>query len=157
MSAPEYQIGCTVFWGSFESSENHVECPDCGGTGRLRVILHDETQVSIECDTCKLGYHGPSGRIRIYDRKPIVRSGEISGVETRREGGFEYRITHFALDDDGRMYQGSYTVNDDRVFTNEDEAMKIAMATAEEDKNERDRILRKREEHPVVGLECSLS
>lgn len=145
---PKYQIGETIFWGCYESSENYVECPDCGGTGRLRVTFHDETQVSVDCQNCSRGYLGPCGKIRVYDRMPRVKSGKISGVEICHDGQAEYKVSHSAFADDGRMYTGCYSVKEDSVCRNEDDAMNQAMILCEKDTaEERNRIFRKEKDH----------
>lgn len=40
---------------TFTATESHVTCPDCGGTGNIRVILYDDTaQARIEYHTAQL-------------------------------------------------------------------------------------------------------
>jgi ribosomal protein S27E len=126
-----FEIGQTVWTAHWDASENYVTCPDCGGTGRLRVTFHDETQVSIDCQNCGPGYNPPTGRIKVYDRKPraqctVITGVDICGKETR------WRI----LD--------SYIVDDDKVFT--DEASALAKANeiaAEADAAERKKVFQK--------------
>lgn len=72
MTEPKFKIGDTVWHATFGMTETWVTCPDCGGTGRLRVTFHDETQVSIECNRCGPGYEPPTGRIKCWDRKGAV-------------------------------------------------------------------------------------
>lgn len=83
MGAPfRFEIGQSVWWASFEPEEEQYPCPDCGGTGRLRVLMHDDTMVSIECDTCKRGYEGPKGYLTVYRRRPRAVNTVILGLET---------------------------------------------------------------------------
>ena len=127
---PKYAIGQEVWLATFDSEETSIECPDCGGTGRLRVTFHDETTVSIECRNCACGYDPPTGRVRCYDRKPKAPLVTISGVEIS-DRGVEYRSRHYILEE-GRM------------FLTEDEALRAAeRLAADEDRGERERILRK--------------
>ncbi len=92
MSTPKYAIGDKLFWATFNQHEPvYVECPDCGGTGRLRVIFHDETVVSIDCQNCSLGYDPPTGRVLIYQNKPDVTEVSISGMEIRKGEPTEYK------------------------------------------------------------------
>ena len=45
----KYKIGDHVWRAGFGSTDNYVTCPDCAGTKRLRVIMGDESVVSIAC------------------------------------------------------------------------------------------------------------
>ena len=77
-----YNIGDVAWRATYDKSPREVTCPDCGGTGRLRVTFHDDTQVSIECRECTSGYDPPTGRIRIYDGgRPRAEQVIISGIE----------------------------------------------------------------------------
>jgi len=126
-----FEIGDTAWWAHPNSEETTVECPDCGGTGRIRVILHEEDEVSIDCDTCKLGWMAPTGRISCYDRTPAATVVTIKGFEFR-DGIIKWQTT------------ASYIVDDDRLFYNKEDAVECCKAIAEAmDKVERDRIFKK--------------
>ena len=88
---PQFNIGDSVFLARFEASEAYVTCPDCGGTGRLRMTFHDDTTVSIECRNCAAGYDPPTGRIKVYERKPSAMSIQVSGLEVGVDG-VRYRL-----------------------------------------------------------------
>ncbi len=78
-----FNIGDVVWIATWSATQDYVECPDCGGDGRLRVTFHDETTVSIECQACQIGFEPPSGRVRVYSRKPEAICGAITGFELR--------------------------------------------------------------------------
>ncbi len=108
-----------------------MTCPDCGGTGRLRVTFHDETQVSIDCQNCSAGFDPPTGRVRVYDRKPRAELSTITGVEIN---GSE---TRWRTDK-------SYLVEESDLFDNEADCTVAATAMAEQrDREDRDKVNRK--------------
>lgn len=126
-----YQIGDEAWMASFEGVETSVECPDCGGTGRLRVTFHDDTEVSIGCSACSRGYEPPTGRIQVYTRTAAARKVYITGV--RIDGD----KTEWSTSD-------SYIVPDEDLF--DDEAQCLAAAkekAAEYDRKDRERVLTK--------------
>jgi ribosomal protein S27E len=90
---PHFNIGDTVWRATYGSKTRHIECPDCGGTGRLRVTFHDETTVSIDCATCAAGYEPPTGRVTTYDFAPEVSRHTVAGIEMDREQ-VRYRLSH---------------------------------------------------------------
>lgn len=126
-----FEIGQQVWRATFGTRENFVTCPDCGGTGRLRVTFHDETQVSIHCQNCALGYDPPTGRIRVYDRRAEAVKTTITGMEV--EGTeVQWRTAD------------SYRVEDCDIFDNEADCLVAAQAKAEQfDLEERERVFKK--------------
>lgn len=119
---------------TWDSQDNFVPCPDCGGTGRLRVTFHDETTVSIDCQNCSVGYASPAGRVRCYDRKPKAEQFLITGVEQNAKGV--------------RYQSGSsscwITLDAAEVFATHDEALAHAKElAAKQDADDRARILTK--------------
>lgn len=141
---PKYEIGQYVFLASFCShASEYVTCPDCGGTGRIRVTFHDETTVSIPCANCSKGYEEPTGRIHVYCRKGKAKKARISGVNISG-GKVEYRAEYHSFDDDGRMYEGYDLIDEDKIFFTEVEAQSRAdIMAAEYDAEERERIFKK--------------
>lgn len=131
----KYEFGQQVWWATCQASENWETCPDCGGTGRLRVTFHDETQVSIDCRNCASGYDSPSGRVRWFGRVPEARKITISGFEFT-DGNASYH-SFFG--------QGSYyRIEEDALFATEAEAMEHAeKLAAEHDAAERAKFLTK--------------
>lgn len=133
MSKLKYNIGDRVYYATFNSHVGvYVECPDCGGTGRIRCILHDETTVSINCGNCSQGYDPPTGRILIYDNKPDVENVTISGVEVEVGKLPEYKTTdHWYL-------------KEDRLFSSKEDATAKALELHEAYKQaQRDKVLTK--------------
>lgn len=129
--ALRFQIGQEVWLASYDSSEDRITCPDCGGTGRLRVTFHDETTVSIECAGCSLGYDPPTGYVRVYNRHPVARQTTVIGVEVR-DGKIEWRT------------QGHYCPDDGDLFETEEAAMARALEkAADADRKEREKIATK--------------
>lgn len=131
----KFKIGDRVYRPTFENHETSVECPDCGGTGRLRVTFHDETTVSIGCQNCSVGYDPPTGRVKCYDRTPEAHLATISGVEMDA-GKIEYKL-----------YAGPHAywrVEESELSTDYAEAMTKAQAMADKwTADERAHIFRK--------------
>lgn len=77
-----FEVGQAIWIGEFHSLAPGCEtCPDCGGTGRLRVTFHDDTQVSIECRNCAVGYDPPTGRVTVYRNRSAARQAVVCGFE----------------------------------------------------------------------------
>lgn len=127
----KYQIGQALWWGSFEMEAIHITCPDCGGTGRLRVTFHDETQVSIDCRNCCCGYDPPRGYLVVYERKPRARLSTVTGVEVNADGA------RYHTND-------CYIVEEKDLFENKADAELSAQTKADQaTKDERERIANK--------------
>lgn len=127
----KFQIGDSVWAATWDATEAWVECPDCCGHGRLRVIMGDGTEVSIDCQNCELGYQGPQGRKLYYARAARAELCVIKGV--RIEGDHvEYQSSR------------SYTELEVNLFDNEADALARAqMIASEEETKERNRIFQK--------------
>lgn len=126
----KYEIGQMVWKASWDAHDAHVTCPDCGGTGRLRVTFHDETQVSIECRNCQSGYDQPTGRVRVYDRQPKAQLVTITGVEIN---GTETR-----------WRSDCYIIDEDVLFADQESALAKARAMcADLDQKDRDKVFQK--------------
>lgn len=127
----KYAVGDTAWWPTFGLTETSVECPDCGGTGRLRVKFHDDTEVSIGCANCGPGFNPSTGRVKCYDRLAEVKLVTISGMEIS-EGKVEYRTSN------------SYRIGPDKLFDTQAEAQVAAEALAKEyDREEREKIFKR--------------
>lgn len=129
---PKFNLGDKVFWATIDYTETYIECPDCGGTGRIRVIFHDDTIASIECEWCKKGFNAPTGAILKYEYLPRVRSAVITGMELIAGRKIEYRTntSHCILEGD--------------LFTTESEAQaRSQQLVAERDREELERLNRK--------------
>lgn len=131
-----YNIGDAAWRATFDRSPREVTCPDCGGTGRLRVIFHDETVASIECRNCASGYDPPTGRVLVYDGgRPRAEQVVVSGVEADA-GGERYRVSAGQ-----RAY---YAYDASELFDDEAAALsRAAILAAEHDEAERRRVFEK--------------
>lgn len=128
-----YQLGQQVWHARWDAVATTMECPDCAGTAISRVMLPDDTIVSIECEGCRHGYNGSSGRVQVYNRTPRVELVTITGVEIDRDG-----ITAKYSGD------GVYQATEADVFDNSSAAMVRALDVAEAaDREERERFTRK--------------
>lgn len=78
---PKYNVGDVVFIAQAGPTETFVTCPDCCGKATLRVILGDETQLVIPCETCKHGFGGSTGRMQTYEYKANISKIAIEGME----------------------------------------------------------------------------
>lgn len=124
----KFEIGQELWLATWESSEDCVTCPDCGGTGRLRVTFHDETTVSIECAGCSRGYEPPRGYVTVYNRHARAQRVTITGVEVR-DGKTEWRTDR------------SYIVDEDDLCEVEADALERAKGkAAQADLEEREKI-----------------
>lgn len=132
---PRFNVGDPVFLAKFQASEKRVACPDCGGTGQLRVTFHDETTVSIGCTNCSRGYDDPTGAVTVHERKPTAEALIVNGLEI--EGTtVRYRL--------GGGPGWHWIGEDADVFATPDEAMVRAQVLADEaTKEERQRVYRK--------------
>lgn len=123
-----FNIGDQAWFATFDAEPAWVECPDCGGTGRIRCLLPDDSMVSIECECCRRGYEGPLGKLQVYVRTPRARFVTITGVEMQGEK-VEWRTDSF------------WCAEDDRLFAAEADAFAKAKAIADDmDRLERERI-----------------
>lgn len=124
----KYDIGQEIWIATWESTTDYVTCPDCGGTGRVRVIHHDETEMSIECAGCSAGYEPPTGYVKVYVRHARAEKSTITGVEVR-DGKTEWRSAK------------SWCLDEADVFLTETEALAAALLKAQKaDAEEREKI-----------------
>lgn len=134
MTTPKYQLGDQLWRTTWDSTPDYVECPECGGHGRIRCIMADDTIVSVECRGCQAGYDPPSGRVRVHKRSPKVEWCRVTGVEIASDK-IEYRVT-----------DGTYTWvhNEADLYVEKPDAETSARTMAERaDLEERERIAHK--------------
>ena len=110
---PRFQIGDQAWRATFDSTPAFVQCPDCCGSGRLRVIMGDDTEVSIDCQNCTRGYLGPQGVLQVYDRAARAELVTITGIEMDAD-----KITY-------RAQRSPYTwlIDDADLFDDEQQAV----------------------------------
>lgn len=131
MANTKFAIGDGCWRATWTSRQYPVTCPDCLGSGRLRVIMGDESVVSIECAGCQRGYDAPTGTVLIYERKPRAEAGTVRGMEITGEK------IEYIVNDGWRVLEAD-------LFDNEQAALALATIRAtEEDKRELDNIQQK--------------
>jgi hypothetical protein len=130
-----FKIGDTVWFARAGQHETQITCPDCAGTRRIRLILANDEQVSIDCGGCSRGYEGPCGTITEYKFKAEVESFVVGGMEVKTEGVRYYTDTS----------SGAYYVHEDKdCFVNKEDAVERCKQLIKEAVDrERDRLLKK--------------
>lgn len=117
-----FEVGQKIWIGDFSAlSPAYETCPDCGGTGRLRVTFHDETQVSIECRNCAAGYDPPTGRVIVYRNAARARHATVCGFENA------HGKVRWHVDGDDCSYR---VVDDENAFDTENDALTWAKQCA---------------------------
>jgi hypothetical protein len=76
-----FSLGDLVWVASVRWAQKQIRCPDCFGKRFLRVILGDDSQVTVECPECCRGYEGPQGVVGTYDYIASVEPEIVSGLE----------------------------------------------------------------------------
>ena len=119
----QFQIGDTAYHARAGQEQVWVDCPECLTSGRLRVILGDNTEVSIPCVCCERGYEGSPGRISAWKFIARVDTVIITGVETEKVGE-DIRVRY--------RFEGCYASDGQDIFANLTEANVRADAVAAE-------------------------
>lgn len=99
----QFNVDDCVWVARTSGKQRDVVCPDCAGTCALTVILGDGSQVSIECETCRFGYHGPQGVTSTYDTYADVRCSVVSRVSTDSNGS-NYSFSDLGCEDDCNVF-----------------------------------------------------
>jgi len=107
---PKYAMGDSLYLAQHEITEKWITCPDCFGKKTLKVILGDDTELIIPCQTCAIGYDPPRGMVKTFDTKPDYKPVTITGMEIS-ENEVRYRC------DCRSMKEGN-------LFRTEEEAIK---------------------------------
>ena len=136
MKEAQFQIGDTAYYASIDSRQVWITCPECLGSGRLRVILGDNSEVSIACVCCERGYEGSPGKIQTYKFMATVARVVIRGVETEMRDD-KFHVTY--------KFNGGYLSEGERLFENPDDAQRRAEELAVEHENEQAERLRHKE------------
>jgi len=118
----KFNIGDTVYHASAGQENVWITCPECLGSGRLRVIMGDNSEVSIACVCCERGYEGSPGRIRSYQFLSQITEQEVTGIESRISGEGS----------SVRYMCGSWSAEEKDVFaTREDAAARVTTLISE--------------------------
>lgn len=128
----QFNIGDTAFLARSGQDQIWITCPECLGSGRLRVILGDDSQVSIACVCCERGYEGSPGKIQTWAFRETVEEITITGVESELRNG-DIFLTY--------KFHGCYTTDSTNLFaTREDALPRAAQLTAEREAEEKRRL-----------------
>lgn len=140
----KFNIGDTVYKGIYERVEKYVVCPDCGGTKHVKVVLHDETEIIIECGGCDPGgYVGSTGRIKQYEYQTTVASLAVTGFSID-PSGVEYRLCGFMHNN----FSNGWCVKESELSKNEEEARQVAEEKRlEREQEENKRLMAKTKDH----------
>lgn len=96
----EYNIGDKVWWATCETQEININCPICFGNKKVTLILGNGENVETDCDYCGLGFEGPRGFTKEYQRVSGAKEIAIAGKEVREDEkgrNVEYRYENYCL------------------------------------------------------------
>ena len=111
-----FDLGAKVFMSHYGRHEKWVTCPDCLGSKTIRVILGDETELTIECGGCNPGgFRPPTGMIPQYDYETLVVERTVTGVKVTRDS-VEYELDNFGS-------SSYYTGTTENTFATKEEAL----------------------------------
>jgi hypothetical protein len=112
-----FNIGDVVWIAVVTAVEKSTTCPDCFGKRFLKVILGNDSVVTVDCPECQRGCYGSQGEVRSHEYAPKVEEVTVTGVEKEGER-LRYR------------FFGHYNVNDCDVFANREgaEARMVVLA-----------------------------
>lgn len=75
-----FKVGDVVFHAKCGMTEKWIQCPDCFGTEKLKVILGDGTELLLDCMGCAPGMQSPMGVIKSYQWAADVEKRVITGM-----------------------------------------------------------------------------
>jgi ribosomal protein L24 len=128
-----FNIGDTVYVPKYGNLKKYITCPHCLGNRYLVCILGDGTQVTFDCECCRVGLENP-GKMAIYEWDAAVDSVVLSGIEIREDNGKQKT----------RYMYGCWSFDD--AFATYDEALAFAkIKVIEHAKDEQKRIEQRKE------------
>ena len=143
----KFNIGDVVYHATAGQEHIWITCPECLGSGRLRVILGDESQVSIACVCCGRGDEGSPGKIQTYAFRAEAEAIIITGIET-----------YMRNDEVQEKYKfdGCYSADGNDLFATREEALTRAIALAtEHEADETKRLKYKEKQHKTWAWHVS--
>lgn len=142
---PKFKVGDIVYRATFGKIEKFITCPDCGGSARVTVTLHDGTEIKIECGGCYPGGYEPSrGIIRQYEWTAESTRHVITGYQISTHDGVKYEMDRHG----GTNCSSWATGTDETIFATEQEAIEAAkMLKVEHEVEENKRYLAKTKDH----------
>ena len=144
-----FEIGDTIYVARTGRSQVARTCPECLGSGRLRVILGDESEVSIFCECCKQdGYadcwrQQSCGQQMVWEfvakAEPIIVAGvEVKTTADETEVTYRYNWSECG---------GNLCYGKDAFATKEEALARATEIKAEHEADELQRLGRKEKQH----------
>ena len=142
----KFQIGDIVYQAYAGQEQIWITCPECCGSGRLRVILGDDSEMSIPCVCCERGYEGSPGKIQTYQFLSRATEHVVTGMELRQnDEGLQVRYSF-----------GCYSSEASKVFATRDEALQRAeQLVIEHQAEETKRLKYKEKQHKTWAWNVS--
>lgn len=132
----KFTIGDTAYVARAGQEQVWITCPECLGSGRLRVILGDDSEVSIACECCSRGYEGSPGRMQTYAFVARTEEVLITGIESSLHG-MVLRTRY--------KFSGCSFEEEKNIFKTHDEALARATTLIEEHQTEETKRLKYKE------------
>lgn len=130
MNATRWSIGDPVYRAGWDASRVWVTCPDCGGLGYIRCLLHDDTMVSVDCAACTRTMESVPGKMAVWRRAPRATLETVNRIQVGDKT--EIGTT------------GTYTADPADLFDSEADALARAITmSAQADQDERDAVNQK--------------
>ena len=130
----KFNIGDMVYHATAGQEHIWITCPECLGSGRLRVILGDDSEVSIACVCCERGYEGSPGRIQTYRFEGNATERTITGMEVRQGQPTRYSV-------------GCWSTEETNLFATRREAGDRALVLVQEHEAEETKRLKYKEKN----------
>lgn len=135
----KFNIGDVVYLAQAGQESIWVICPECMGSGRLRVILGDDSEVSIACVCCDRGYEGSPGKLQTYAFRSETHETTITGIDSEMHDGA--LRTHY-------KFGGCHFTEDKNIFaTRADALIRAAELIQEHEIEEAKRLRYKEKKH----------
>jgi hypothetical protein len=137
----EFKVGDKVFLASFRYEEKQLVCPACFGKLQLKVILGNDEEVIVPCNSCDRGYLNSTGYITESEWTPKVEEVVIQKIDAEEtlEGRKVERYFY--------NYNWSVCPDDNKLFKNKEDAEKrVAELIEEHELNKKESIKRKKQE-----------
>jgi hypothetical protein len=130
-----FHLGDWAYRAKLQHSQVEVTCPDCFGRRALRVVLGDDSEVTVECAGCRLGYEPPRGYVHEDRTQAATERVQITKIEMETNNGVP--ITYYGG-------EGLYRTVEADLFTNVETAQVRADALQlEHEQEKRARMQRK--------------
>lgn len=112
----KFDLHDMVYIGTYERTEEYIDCPDCAGSGSLTVILGSGEQHQLNCNLCNDRHYHVAGKIKQARYKARCVAGFVKGIEIDSVGVVKYRIST----DQGHNF---YSKEKDGIFYSQEAAL----------------------------------